>query len=140
MSLPTLPWLATRLKLRHYSLLIELDRSRSVSRAAERLGLAFEEGAVTAAEARPVDDHPLLAGVRRLDMGDGPAVPLRLLEGSRGQVLAEAQDVPAAILADHGQGRVLALGDLALFVVARQESQNMRFWRNLAAYARGEGW
>ena len=45
-----------------------------------------------------------------------------------------------AILADHGQGRVLALGDLALFVVARQESQNMRFWRNLAAYARGEGW
>ena len=40
MSLPTLPWLATRLKLRHYSLLIELDRSRSVSRAAERLGLA----------------------------------------------------------------------------------------------------
>jgi DNA-binding transcriptional LysR family regulator len=40
MSLPTLPWLATRLKLRHYSLLLELDRSRSVSRAAERLGLA----------------------------------------------------------------------------------------------------
>ena len=107
---------------------------------AERLGLAFEEGAVTAAEARPVGDHPLLAGIRRLELGSGTAVPLRLLEGSRGQVLAEAQDVPAAILADHGQGRVLALGDLALFVVARQESQNMRFWRNLAAYARGEGW
>ena len=40
MSLPTLSWLATRLKLRHYSLLIELDHTRSVSRAAERLGLA----------------------------------------------------------------------------------------------------
>ncbi len=106
---------------------------------AERLGLAFEEGAVTAAEARPLDDHPLLAGIRRLDMGDGTAVPLRLLEGSRGQVLAEAGDVPVAVLADHGQGRVLALGDLALFVVAGPESQNMRFWRNLAAYARGEG-
>jgi DNA-binding transcriptional LysR family regulator len=40
MPLPTLSWLATRLKLRHYSLLIELDQTRSVSRAAERLGLA----------------------------------------------------------------------------------------------------
>ena len=40
MPTPSLPWLAARLKLRHYALLIALDSARSVSRAAEQLGLA----------------------------------------------------------------------------------------------------
>ncbi|RPI57975.1 MAG: M28 family peptidase [Chloroflexi bacterium] len=105
---------------------------------AGRFGLSFEEGSVGAAEALPTGSHPLLEGIRRLELGGDTAVPLRLLDGSQGQVLAEAEGVPAAILVDHGQGQVLALGDLALFVVARQESQNLRFWRNLAAYVRGE--
>lgn len=40
MSVPTLQHLAARLKLRHFSLLAELDRHRSVSRAAQHLGLS----------------------------------------------------------------------------------------------------
>ena len=40
MSAPTLQHLAARLKLRHYSLLAELDRHRSVSRAAQHLGIS----------------------------------------------------------------------------------------------------
>jgi len=127
-------------RLKYGSQALEPNEDRAgANPLAGRFGLAFEEDAVTAAEAQPVDDHPLLAGVGRLELGSGTAVPLRLLEGGRGQVLAEAGDVPAAILAEHGRGHVLALGDLALFVAAGPESQNVRFWRNLAAYARGEG-
>ncbi len=40
MPTPSLSWLAARLKLRHFSVLIELDRTRSVTRAAEQQGLA----------------------------------------------------------------------------------------------------
>lgn len=40
MPAPTLQHLATRLKLRHFMLLAELDRHRSVSRAAQHLGLS----------------------------------------------------------------------------------------------------
>lgn len=40
MSAPTLQHLAARLKLRHFALLVELDRHRSVSRAAQHIGLS----------------------------------------------------------------------------------------------------
>ena len=40
MPAPTLQHLAARLKLRHFALLAELDRHRSVSRAAQHLGLS----------------------------------------------------------------------------------------------------
>jgi hypothetical protein len=105
---------------------------------AARFGLSFEAGSVGAAEAQPLGSHPLLAGIRRLELGSDTAVPLQLVAGSAGQILAESQQVPAAILVDHGAGQVLALGDLALFVVASEGSQNLRLWRNLAAYAAGQ--
>ncbi len=105
---------------------------------AGRFGLSFDAGSVGAARGQPVVSHPLLEGIRWLDLGGGTAVPLRLAPGSAGQVLAEAQGVPAAIVVDHGEGQVLALGDLGLFVAAGAESQNVRFWQNLAAYARRE--
>lgn len=40
MSVPNLHRLSSRLKLRHFALLAEIDRQRSISRAAERLDLA----------------------------------------------------------------------------------------------------
>jgi DNA-binding transcriptional LysR family regulator len=40
MPSPDLQRLSSRLKLRHFALLTELDRQGSVSRAAQRLGLA----------------------------------------------------------------------------------------------------
>jgi hypothetical protein len=105
---------------------------------AERFGLSFEEGAVGSDSAVPRGAHPLLRGIRRLDLGTGTGLAVRLPEGSRGQVLAESGQQPVVVLVDHGRGQVLAMGDLALFVAARQDTQNLLFWRNLAAYARGD--
>ncbi len=65
MPTPSLPWLAARLKLRHFTLLIELDRARSVSRAAEQLGLAQPTVTRSLGEIEAIFMTPLFTRGRR---------------------------------------------------------------------------
>jgi len=60
-------------------------------------------------------------------------VPFRL---EQGQVLARVAGQPAAALVAHGRGEVLALADLGILGAGPGNPPNLRFWQNLARYAR----
>lgn len=65
MTAPDLQRLSLRLKLRHFSLLAEIDRQRSISRAAERLGLAQPTVTRTLSEIEEIFMAPLFVRSRK---------------------------------------------------------------------------
>lgn len=65
MANPTLQRLASRLKLRHFSLLAEIDRQRSISRAAQRLNVAQPTVTRALAEIEGIFMTPLFVRSRK---------------------------------------------------------------------------
>jgi hypothetical protein len=105
---------------------------------AERFGLTYVDGGLRGAEAATRGAHPLVQGVAHLKLADGNAVPLAVDDASEGVVLAETDAAPVAILVDYGtqDGQVLALADMAILGAEWGPPANLRFWQNLAAFAR----
>jgi hypothetical protein len=106
---------------------------------AERFGVGFTGDAWPASSATVAGGHPLAVGSPALAMVGGNGVRFTLDDGL---VLAEADGQPAAALIDHGTagGQVLVLADegmLDLPSIPPAEPENLRFLRNLAAYAAG---
>jgi hypothetical protein len=101
---------------------------------ATQFGVSYQEGAISAALAKPDGEHPLMAGVSDLELIEGNGLPFTLVEG---QVLAQAGGEPVVALLDYGDagGQVLALADLGI-LGNRGEAHNLTFWGNLAQYAR----
>jgi hypothetical protein len=100
---------------------------------AERFGVSFG-GSLDAAVARVAVEHPLVAGIRSVDLSEGNTLGTRL---ESGLVLAQAGGQPAMALVDYGNadGQVLVLADLRL--LSQGWSGGVRFWKNLAGYAAG---
>ena len=101
----TLDWLAARLKLRHYTLLIELDRARSVSRAAEQLGLAQPTVTRALGEIEAVFMTPLFTRSRR-GLDPTPAGQLVLARARLALADADALGQDLAALGSGLQGRL----------------------------------
>ena len=100
---------------------------------AARFGVSWLSGALNATSARTEGNHALVQGSSSLALVAGNAVPYQVASGT---VLARAGSQPVATLLRQGSGgEVLVLADLGI-LGAVDEPVNMRFWRNLAAYAR----
>ena len=127
MPAPNLHWLAARLKLRHFTLLTELDRSRSISRAARQLGLAQPTVTRALAEIESIFMVPLFTRGRR---GLEPTVAgqLVLARARRGLADAEALGQDLAALGTGRQG-LLRVGVIPF--LSRQTQDTM--WQYLLA-------
>ncbi|MDB5848541.1 MAG: transcriptional regulator, LysR family [Rhodoferax sp.] len=102
---PNLAWLAARLKLRHFTLLVELDRCRSVSRAAERLGLAQPTVTRSLSEIEGIFMTPLFTRSRR-GLEPTPAGSLVLARARLSLADAEGLGQDLAALGAGLQGRL----------------------------------
>ena len=100
-------------------------------------GVTYKEGSMGEYRAQTAGDHPLVAGVDVLELGQGNGVPFDL-SGGDWQVLATVDGTAAAALADYGAegGQVLVLADVAMLSAGWSDITNLPFWRNLANYAR----
>lgn len=127
MPVPDLQWLAPRLKLRHFTLLSELDRCRSVSRAARQLGLAQPTVTRALAEIESIFMTPLFTRSRR---GLEPTVAgqLVLARARRGVADAEALGQDLVALGTGRQG-LLRVGVIPF--LSRQTQDTM--WQHLLA-------
>jgi hypothetical protein len=98
-----------------------------------RFGVSFTApSATSSSSAGIVADHPLFAGLTSLELAAGNCVTV---SAPAGQVLARVGSLPAVALVHHGRGEVLVLGDVGALGSALPDPPNLRFWRNLAAYA-----
>lgn len=103
---------------------------------AGRFGITFGTHLLTAGSVSVEADSPLLEGVSSLAMAAGNGLAIDL---DGGQVLARDGRRVAAALVDHGGagGQVLVLADVGMLGSSGgPELVNLRFWQNLAAYAR----
>jgi hypothetical protein len=109
-----------------------------VNALASEFGITYQEGVVKGNQALTEGDHPLMEGLRTLELGEDNGVPFDLSKESEGQVLASASGAPALALLDYGDagGQVLVLADVAILSAGWSEPQNLPFWQNLARYAR----
>ena len=105
MPILSLAWLAARLKLRHFTLLIELDRARSVSRAAEQLGLAQPTVTRSLGEIEAIFMTPLFHRSRR-GLEPTPAGQLVLARARLALTDADALGQDLAALGSGLQGRL----------------------------------
>jgi hypothetical protein len=106
-----------------------------VNALAERFGVSYHGGGMSATVAWSNGGHPLMDDVSPLELANGNGVPFSLSEG---QVLAQAGGEPLVALVDHGSagGQVLALADVGILAADGGEPANLAFWLNLAEYAR----
>ncbi len=127
MSAPTLQHLAARLKLRHFALLAELDRHRSVSRAAQHLGLSQPTVTRALAEIENIFMTPLFTRSRR---GLEPTLAGGLVLGRARLALADAASLgeDLAVLGAGLQGR-LRVGVIPFLSRLTQDA----IWQHLLA-------
>jgi DNA-binding transcriptional LysR family regulator len=124
---PNLQWLAARLKLRHFTLLTELDRCRSISRAARQLGLAQPTVTRALAEIEGIFMAPLFTRSRR---GLEPTVAGQLVLARARRGLADAEALGQDLVA-LGAGRQGLLRVGVIPFLSRQTQDTM--WRYLLA-------
>ena len=100
---------------------------------AERFGVIYLDDVLTSSTTRKRADHPLMEGVSTLKSLRGNGVPFAM---DAGTVLAEASGVATIGWVEYGEGDVLVLSDVALLGPGVGDLTNLRFWENIAAYAR----
>jgi hypothetical protein len=100
----------------------------------ERFGVSFNAASMTGSTAIAVAGHQLVEGVTTLRLAINNGVPFNADEGVE---LARMAGRSVASLITAGSGDVLVLADLGLLGSASGEPQNLRFWQNIAGYARG---
>ena len=100
---------------------------------ADRFNIQFHSRVLPGAEATVSTTHPLVTGVDTIAMAPDNGVTMT---HSGGRVLARVDDETAVLLRDVGAGQVLVLSDLGMLGNNGDAPENLRFWRNLAVYAR----
>ncbi len=100
---------------------------------AGRFGVAFTSGGITGSAATVTTGHPLMAGVTGLQLATNNGVRYTKEDG---QDLAWAGGRAAVSVVPAGDGEVVVLADLGILGSDGGEPRNLRFWRNLAQYAR----
>ena len=102
---------------------------------AQVFGVTWIGGQYNGSSAPTTGTSALIAGVTRLTLATNNGVPFTHTGGSD---LARIGFTPAATLLrpGGGAGEVLALGDLGILGAGADGPVNLRFWQNLARYAR----
>ena len=114
MPSPSLQHLSSRLKLRHFALLTELDRQRSVSRAAQLLGLAQPTVTRALAEIEGIFMTPLfLRGRRGLEPTPAGEVVLARARNALADAAALERDLAAVEAGFRGSLRIGVIPYLA---------------------------
>jgi hypothetical protein len=105
---------------------------------ASEFGITYQSGVITGPRARTEGVHPLVEGVRGLELGQDNAVPFDVSPEAEAQVLAQADGAPVLALVDVGDagGQALILSDVGILTAGWSEPPNLPFWQNLARYAR----
>ena len=125
-----------------YSGAMDLNEDWSdVNALAERFGVTYHDGTLLAGTAQAGGDHPLVEGVKDLELY---AENIVLFSLSMGQVLAQADGEAIVGLTDYGDagGQVLVLADVGILgegwggAASWIGPLNLPFWQNLAQYAR----
>ncbi len=130
----TLVVAASAHRLKYRNLVYEANPdAAAVNLVAARFGAAYGDAALAGITATPVGSHPLVASVTRLALATDNGLPIT---SASAQPLARlsGHTVAAVVAADAGQ--VLLLGDLGLLGNDTNSPENLRFWSNLAEWAR----
>ena len=107
-----------------------------VNAVAERFGISYRFGARTSHLLWvEKNSHPLVEGISYLEFIQDNGIPFTMQQG---QTLAWLAGKAVIGLVDYGDasGQVLALADVGLLGNDRGMPHNLRFWQNLAHYAR----
>lgn len=104
---------------------------------ASGFGIIYQDGVIQADQARTEGDHPLVGGLKMLELGPDNGTPYTLSSGLAAEVLAWVRSDPVVTLLDHGLqgGQVLVLADVGILTSGWSEPHNLRFWQNLARFA-----
>ncbi len=111
------------------------EDSDDANALAERFGLAYRDGSLNVAGAKTEGQSPLVERVKQLSPAPGNGVPFRLEEETDAELLAAVDGQPVVALVRHGLGEVLVLADVGI-LGGQAGPDNVRFWVNLARYAR----
>ena len=106
---------------------------RDVNELAERFGVSFNSGRLVGENATSAGSHELTAGVATLRLVDGNGVRFSY---SGGETIAQAGSAAALAVVQHGAGEVVVVADLSILGNRENPPPNLRFWQNLARYAR----
>jgi hypothetical protein len=111
---------------------------RDANALSSEFGITYQAGVLGGNQARTEGDHPLVAGLTSLELGQDNGVPFDMSQEIEGQVLAWAGSAPALALVDYGDagGQVLIMADVGILTAGWTEPHNLPFWKNLAGYAR----
>jgi hypothetical protein len=121
-------------RLKYFNLAFEHNEDWSDQNAlAERFGVHYLGYGFIASTARVIDGHPLVRGVERLDLAD---LNSRVFQAPDAEVLVEIAGSPAVAVATVGSGEVIVLADVGILGSSGGDPANLRFWQNLALYAR----
>ena len=127
---------AARYRMKYMNYLYEVNEDWAANDPlAQAFGVTWTGGQFSGAAASPRGSSPLLAGVLQLSGATGNGVTFTFTGGSE---LARIGSLPAAALLrpGGGAGEVLVLADLAVLGAGTSGATNLRFWQNLASYAR----
>ena len=126
----------SRYRMKYANYLYETNEDWAESNAlAQRFGVTWVGGWYNGSSALTTGSSPLIAGVTRLTLATNNGIPFTHTGGTD---LARIGFTPAATLLrpGGGAGEVLALGDLGILGAGADGPVNLRFWQNLARYAR----
>jgi hypothetical protein len=124
-------------RLKYGNLVMDANEDWSdVNDLSQRFGVQHQEGTLTANQAMIIGQHPLVDGLRYLDLAENNSVPFTLGDSVEANILAEADGGMVVVLVDHGRGQVLILGDVGILGADWGGPDNLSFWQNLARYAR----
>ncbi len=122
-------------RIKYYNSTLDPNEDWSdVNALAERFGISYQDGTLSAATALPEGKHPLMEGVTSLELAQGNGIPFTL-DGGETLAYAEGEPVVALVAYRDAGGQVLALADIGI-LGSSGELHNLIFWQNLAQYAR----
>jgi len=104
-----------------------------VNELADRFGIEYLDQVFTSDRVIADGDHPLVDGVVLVYFISGNALAF---DAGSAQVLAAVGGSPALAVLEHGAGSVVVLSDLGMLGTNSDPPRNLRFWQNLARFAR----
>jgi hypothetical protein len=127
----------SRYRMKYLNQLWESNEDWNVGATlAQAFGVTWLGGTLTSATSATRGTSPLVAGVASLALAAGNSVPFTFT-GGESIAHVGAQNVAALLRPGGGRGEVLVLADLGILGAGTGDPVNLRFWRNLASYARG---
>jgi hypothetical protein len=121
-------------RLKYYNRLLDDNEDWSaMNDLSGRFGVQYLAGVINEDSAFPNWGHELVSGMMYLALAAGNTVRFT---HDTGTVLVDYGREPVVVLVPHGDGEVIATGDVTILGANGGQPNNLPFWRNLAEYAR----